>query len=119
MAKSGLNHFTVQEATNFEAYSDWNYEEADMSASFTSTYITTSNAAKKVIIYDTPGAASSALEATDIISIEINGDSATEKIIKIDATDMPFTLSGLVITSLTLTNSDPNAGEDVAVLSFH
>lgn len=121
MAKSGLNQFTVQEATNFDAYSDWNYEEISLAngTQQTVTNITNSKAAKKVILYDTPGSASSALDAADILSLEINDKTDSEKIIKIDATDMPFTLTGLIITSLKITNSAGGAGNNIAVLSFH
>ena len=38
MASRGLHEFTVQEAVNFEAFNDWNYEELDMSTYGDETY---------------------------------------------------------------------------------
>ena len=55
----GLQSFTVQEALNFDSYSEWNYEELDLGTALggydTSTYITPENPAKKVVIYPIPG----------------------------------------------------------------
>ena len=41
MANKGLHAFTVQEATNYSAFSSWNYEEIDQSDTdpHSSTYI--------------------------------------------------------------------------------
>ena len=55
----GINTFTTQEALNFDAYNDWNYQELDVGTALagyvTSTYITPLNAAKKIVIYPIPG----------------------------------------------------------------
>ena len=48
-----------------------------------------------------------------------DGETATNKLIKIDIGDMPFTLSGLAITSLAIATSDHDSGEELAGLSFH
>ena len=122
MANRGLHEFTVQEAKNYSAYKQWNYENITGIASDTnyhsSTYITSSNPAKKVVIYMEPGDTAS-LEATDVVSIKINGETDANKIVKIDAGDLPFTLTGLTVTSLAISNSDPNSGEALSVLSYH
>ena len=121
MAK-GLHAFTVQEATNFSAFSSWNYEEIDQSdtAAHASTYISANNPAKKVVIYNDPDANGVSITSeTDVVTLTINGETATEKKIKIDTGDLPFTLSGLSITSLSLTNAGGGGSESLSVLSFH
>ena len=111
----GSTEFTVQQATNVNAYGDFNYEEIDLSSAgaVSVAAITSVNPAKKVVIYNEP-AAGGTLEADDTITLTING-----KVAKISRDHLPFTLSGLMITSLTLTNSDPEGTEGLAVLSFH
>ena len=121
MAK-GLTEFTVQQAVNFESFSDWNYEEVDQddAAAHACTYITGINPAKKVVIYNDPDANGvSVTSETDVITLTINGETATNKLIKIDTGDLPFTLSGLAITSLSLTNAGGGGSESLSVLSFH
>ena len=117
----GLTEFTVQQATNFEAYSDWNFQAIDVSGDSLdedATYITSINPAKKVVIFLTADA-SDALDAADVLTLTINGETATNKKIKIDTGDLPFTLSGLAITSLSLTNAGGGGSESLSVLSFH
>ena len=111
----GSTEFTVQQATNVNAYGDFNYEEIDLSSAgaVSVAAITSVNPAKKVVIYNEP-AAGGTLEADDTITLTINS-----KVAKISRDHLPFTLSGLMITSLTLTNSDPEGTEGLAVLSFH
>ena len=121
MAK-GLHAFTVQEATNFGAFSSWNYEEIDQddTAAHSSTYITNSSPAKKVVIYNDPDVDGvSITDGSDIVTITLNGETDAQKLIKIDTGDLPFTLSGLAITSLSLTNAGGGGSESLAVLSFH
>jgi hypothetical protein len=122
MASRGLHEFTVQEARNFVAFGSWNYENITGIAGDTnyhdSTYITSIEPAKKVVIYMEPGDTAS-LESDDVITIKINGNTATGKEVKIDAGDLPFTLTGLTITSLALKTSDADSGEALSVLSFH
>ena len=70
------------------------------------------------MIYDTPGAATSFLDAGDILSLTINGVAAPG-IVKIDATDLPFTLTGIMVTSLEVSIAAGGASNKVSVLSFH
>lgn len=123
MANLGLHEFTVQEATNVSAYVDWNYEVLDLSAdetNDTSTYITEKNPAKKVVLYVEPTIdASSTLDDNDLMSITINGETDANKIIKIDPGDLPFTISGLLITSFAVQSKTGAASDSVALLSFH
>ena len=122
MANKGLHAFTVQEATNYSAFSSWNYEEIDQSDTDThsSTYITSKSPAKKVVIYNDPDVDGvSITSGSDVVTIILNGESATKKKIKIDTGDLPFTLTGLSITSLSLTNAGGGASESLALLSFH
>ena len=120
MASRGLHEFTVQEARNFVAFGSWNYEFIDIiddDTYHTAAYISSNVPAKKVILYDEPGGG--ALEAADILSIRINSETATKKIIKIDSGDFPFTITGLSITKLEIANASGDSSEGVAVLSFH
>ena len=122
MAKKGLHAFTVQEATNYGAFTSWNYEEIDQSdtAAHSSTYITSVNPAKKVVIYNDPDIDGvSITSGSDVVTITLNGETATKKKIKIDSGDLPFTLTGLSITSLSLTNAGGGSAESLALLSFH
>ena len=73
---------------------------------------------KKVVIYMEPGDTAS-IDSADVITIKINGETATGKEVKIDAGDLPFTLTGLTITSLALKTDDADSGEALSVLSFH
>ena len=117
----GLTEFTVQQAVNFESFSDWNYEELDMDgtpASSDASYITSINPAKKVVIYTSP-IAGDALDAGDTFTLTINGETATNKKIVIALEDLPFTLTGLAITSLNIEPNNEDATEEIAVLSFH
>lgn len=122
MANRGRHEFSVQEAVNMDSFVSWNYEELDLNDSSpdaeTCTYITAEDPAKKVVIYDTPGAATSFMDATDILSLTVNGETGA-KIIKVDATDLPFTLTGLMISTLAVSNSAGDNNNKVSVLSFH
>ena len=122
MANKGLHAFTVQEATNYSAFSSWNYEEIDQrdTAAHSSTYITSKSPAKKVVIYNDPDVDGvSITDGSDVVTITLNGETATKKKIKIDTGDLPFTLTGLSITSLSLTNAGGGGSESLALLSFH
>ena len=125
MANRGRHEFSVQEAVNMDSFVSWSYEELDMASVDTaagknlSSYITEANPAKKVVLYLSP-AATDALDAADTLTLTINGEATTRKQIVIDPGDFPFTLSGMMITSLLVTPGGGNAaGEEVSVLSFH
>jgi len=120
---TGLHAFTVQEATNYEAFTSWNYESTDVSGDtiddpgVTSTYITAANPAKKVVIYSRGGDR----DAADSITLTINGETDAHKKIIVDGENLPFTLTGLTITSLSFTipDADTDADEVLDILSFH
>jgi hypothetical protein len=120
MANRGRHEFSVQEAVNMDSFVSWNYEELNLHSTDTDacTFITKEDPAKKVIIYNKPGSASATIEDTDVLSLTINGASAPG-ILKIDATDLPFTITGMMVTSLSVTTSDNDGTEAVSVLSFH
>ena len=122
MNRKGLHAFTLAEAENFEAFSEWNYEAltlADDDTYVDSTYITSADPAKKVIIYNKAGATAFSGDSNEFITVKINGDTDAGKEIKIDAGDVPFTISGLSVTSISLKTSDSTGDEHLAVLSFH
>jgi len=119
---AGLHAFTVQEATNYEAYTSWNYQSTDVSGDsiddgITATYITAANPAKKVVIYSRGGDR----DAADSITLTINGETDAHKKIIVDGENLPFTLTGLTITSLSfvIPDADTDADEVLDILSFH
>ena len=120
---TGLHAFTVQEATNYEAYTSWNYEARTLTstsyaAEGTSTYITSTNPAKKIVIYEKPGDAVAA-DANETLTLKLNGDTDTGKEIVIEKGNLPFTISGLTITSLVFKSSDITGNDSFSILSFH
>ena len=124
MALKGRNAFTVQESVNMSSFTDYNYEQFDVSGDtvdsigVTSTYITAANPAKKVVIYDTDGT----LDNDDELNIYLNGETDSNKVIVIDGgRNLPFTISGLLITSLTIKMHDDDTSTDdvIDLLSFH
>ena len=118
-SKLGRNAFTVQESVNIESFSEWYYEVLALSDDADSTYITSARPAKKIVLYATPGAAST-LEAGDVMSLTINGQSGTGQKLLIDLGDLPFTITGVLMTSLNceLTTGE-GADDTVALISFH
>ena len=118
----GLHGFTVQEAENFDAFADWNFEALTLASDDTyvdSSYISSSDPAKKVIIYNKAGATAFSGDSNEFITVKINGDTDAGKEIKIDSGDVPFTISGLMITALSLKTSDSTGDELLSILSFH
>ena len=116
MATTGLHAFTVSEALNVDAFSDWNYEVLDLSGSGgdTSAYAT------KVVLYHEPSTdGSTTLEDNDLLSITINGKTDTEKVIKIDIADLPFTITGLIISEFKVVSAGNASSDTIACLTFH
>ena len=101
MANFGLQEFSTQEAVNFEAYTDWNWEILDLSADetdVTSTYIVADNPAKKIVLYVEPTITGiSSIDVNDLLTMTLNGETASNKKIKIDPNDLPFTLTTTAI----------------------
>jgi formylmethanofuran dehydrogenase subunit C len=122
MAKP-LHKYTVAEAGNLLVYSDYNYEQIDISgdtldtAPASATYITGANPAKKVVIYDGDGT----VEDADTFTIALNGNTDTQKKIVFEGRNLPFTIDGLVMTALTvsLPDGDTTSSDTVDILSFH
>lgn len=85
----------------------------------TATYISSTNPAKKIVLYDVPGSASSYLEDIDTLTLTINGETSSIKKLIIDASDLPFTISGTMITSLAVAVNQANFNNKIALLSFH
>ena len=123
MANFGLQEFSTQEATNFQAYTDWNWEILDLSndeIDDTSTYITATNPAKKIVLYVEPTITGvSSLEVDDLLTMTLNGKTDANKKIKIDPNDLPFTLTGILLTSFAIQSLTGTAAESVALISFH
>jgi hypothetical protein len=121
----GRNAFTVQESVNMESFSDYNFEEiayatdgsdpAYIEAS--SSYITPANPAKKVVIYDS----SEVVDSDDYWTIYLNGETDSQKGIIIQNTNLPFTISGLLLTALKVRAADgiTTSGDKIGILSFH
>ena len=122
MANFGLQEFSTQEATNFQAYTDWNWEILDLSADetdVTSTYIVADNPAKKIVLYVEPTVTGiSSLDVNDLLTITLNGETAVNKKIKIDPNDLPFTLTGIQLTSFAIQSATGESSDNIALLSF-
>jgi hypothetical protein len=123
-ANIGRNAFTVQESVNMDSFSDYNYQQFDLSGNeiddpgATSTYITAANPAKKVVIYDTNGT----MDNDDVMQIFLNGETDAQKGIKIDGgRNLPFTISGILMTSLVIKLADDltDSEDTLDLLSFH
>ena len=124
-SKLGQNAFTVQESVNMDVFSDWNYQQLDMSGGggggavdTTLTYPTSSNPAKKIVIYDTDGT----MDNDDQFIVYLNGETDSQKGIVIDGgRNLPFTITGLLITNvqITLASGLTDASDVLDVISFH
>jgi hypothetical protein len=123
MANFGLQEFSTQEAVNFEAYVDWNWEVLDLSndeVDDTSTYIVADNPAKKIVLYVEPTVDGvSSLQVNDVLTMTLNGKTDAHKKIKIDPNDLPFTLTGILLTSFAIQSKTGTTAESVVLLSFH
>ena len=123
MANFGLQEFSTQEATNFQAYTDWNWEILDLSndeTDVTSTYIIATNPAKKIVLDVEPTITGvSSLQVNDVLTMTLNGETAAHKKIKIDPNDLPFTLTGILLTSFAIQSATSQVAESIALISFH
>ena len=123
MANFGLQEFTTQEATNVNCFTDWNYEVLDLSTDETddtSIYITSDNPAKKIVLYVEPTVdGTSTLDINDLLTLTLNGKTDANKKIKIDPGDLPFTLSGVLLTSFAVQSKTGAASDSIVCLSFH
>ena len=123
MANFGLQQFSVQQAANFDAYNDWNIQVLDLETSgsyLKSIYIEENNPAKKIVLYIEPSTTGmSELEVNDLLSLKLNGEVASNKIIKIDPNDLPFTLTGILLTSFAIKSENGAVDNHISLLSFH
>ena len=123
MANFGLQEFSTQESVNFSAYVDWNREAIDLNSSgafVESTYIDGDNPAKKIVLFVEPNTSGvSSLEVDDLLSLKLNGETASNKIIKIDPNDLPFTLTGILLTSFAIKSENGAVDNHISLLSFH
>ena len=123
MANFGLQEFSTQEAVNFDAYTDWNWELLDLSSvatDDTSTYIVADNPAKKIVLYVEPTTTGiSTLDINDLLTITLNGKTDAHKKIKIDPNDLPFTLTGILLTSFAIQSATGASSDSIILLSFH
>ena len=123
MPNFGLQEFSTQESVNFGAYTDWNWEILDLSSDETddtSTYITADNPAKKIVLYVEPTITGvSSLEVDDLLTMTLNGKTDAQKKIKIDTNDLPFTHTGILLTSFAVQSATGASSDSIALLSFH
>jgi len=123
MPNFGLQEFSTQEAVNFGAYTDWNWELLDLSSvatDDTSTYIVADNPAKKIVLYVEPTTDGiSTLDINDLLTITLNGKTDAHKKIKIDPNDLPFTLTGILLTSFAIQSATGASSDSIILLSFH
>ena len=121
MATKPINRFTVAEASNLQVYEDYFYEDMGYAAdtfSFTAANISDSQPAKKIVLYEGAG---STVEDDDTFTIKLNGETATNKSIILEGLNLPFTIEGLLITSLVITvpDGDTTTSDSLSILSFH
>jgi len=123
MANFGLQEFSTQESVNFGAFTDWNWELLDLSSvatDDTSTYIVADNPAKKIVLYVEPTTTGiSTLDINDLLTITLNGKTDAHKKIKIDPNDLPFTLTGILLTSFAIQSATGASSDSIILLSFH
>ena len=123
MPNFGLQEFSTQEAVNFDAYVEWNWEILDLSTDetdVTSTYIVKDNPAKKIVLYVEPTITGvSSLDVNDLLTMTLNGKTESHKKIKIDPNDLPFTLIGIQLTSFAIQSKTGESSDSIALLSFH
>ena len=123
MPNYGLQEFSTQEATNVNCFVDWNYEVLDLSADetdVTSSYIEENNPAKKIVLYVEPTVdGTSTLDIDDMLTMTLNGKTGTNKKIKIDPGDLPFTLTGVLLTSFAIQSKTGASSDSIVCLSFH
>ena len=123
MGNFGLQEFSTQESVNFGAYTDWNWELLDLSSvatDDTSTYIVADNPAKKIVLYVEPTTTGiSTLDIDDLLTMTLNGKTDAHKKIKIDPNDLPFTLTGIQLTSFAIQSATGESSDSIALLSFH
>ena len=123
MASRGRQEFSVQEATNVNCFTDWNYEVLDLSVDETddtSSYITADNPAKKIVLYVEPTVdGTSTLDIDDLLTLTLNGKTDSNKKIKIDPGDLPFTLTGVLLTSFAVQSKTGASSDSIVCLSFH
>ena len=119
-SKYGRNAFTVQEAVNSSAYSDYYFTETtDLSASYSTIFDqdTAGAPAKQVII---TGTGTAAIASDDVLSIVLNGKATgtASNVIKINGSHLPFTIDGLLITKVQIANDDDTANEQAGSIAF-
>ena len=123
MPNYGLQEFSTQEATNVNCFTDWNYEVLDLSVDETddtSSYITEDNPAKKIVLYVEPTVdGTSTLDIDDLLTLTLNGKTDSNKQIKIDPGDLPFTLTGVLLTSFAVQSKTGASSDSIVCLSFH
>jgi|TARA_R100000501_G_C2594438_1_gene93416 hypothetical protein len=124
MALLGRSAYTVQESVNMDSFSDYNYEQIDMSGDTiddpgaTLTYVTSALPAKKLVIYDTNGS----MDDDDVMQVFLNGETDSQKGIKVDGgRNLPFTISGILMTSviIKLADSLTSTSDTLDILTFH
>ena len=123
MGNFGLQEFSTQESVNFGAYTDWYWELLDLSSvatDDTSTYIVADNPAKKIVLYVEPTTTGiSTLDIDDLLTLTLNGKTDAHKKIKIDPNDLPFTLTGILLTSFAVQSATGASSDSIILLSFH
>ena len=119
MANKSLHNFTVQEASNLDAYTDYYFKEVDLGSTFATVFLDSdAGAPAKQVILTSSGAA--VLTTTDVISIVLNNEDDTDatKVIKVQAGGFPFTIENMIITKVEILTSDDTLNETIGCLAF-
>ena len=119
MANKSLHNFTVQEASNLDAYTDYYFKEVDITTSYQTVFLDSdAGAPAKQVILTSTGAVT--LTATDVISIVLNNEDDTDatKVIKVQAGGFPFTIENMIITKVEVKTSDDSSDDNIGCLAF-
>ena len=119
MSNKSLQNFTVVEASNLNAYTDYYFKECDISGTYQTVFLDSdAGAPAKQVILTSSGAA--VLTATDVISIVLNNEDDTDatKVIKVQAGGFPFTIENMIITKVEVKTSDDTSDENIGCLAF-
>ena len=113
MAYDAIHGFTVQEATNLQAYNSYKCEILTLDAATEKTTATWDTPAKEILFFAPAG------EADDdgiIISLKVNGSHGDDIVINFD--NLPFTVKGMLVEEVTIHGASGDA-DAITVLSFH
>ena len=113
MAYDARHGFTVQEATNAQAYNSYKCEILTLSAAIEQTTATWDTPAKEILFFAPAGVAD---DDGITISLKIDGSHGDDIVINFD--NLPFTVKGILVEEVVIHGQSGDA-DAITVLSFH